>query len=285
MSLDCWRSPFDGILRFYHLRRGALLYKGGGPKPENSENTVAKLNQIIAIEKGIKSAVYGVLTELNKVVQKPDLFTGLARTYQPLNDDGEHLPDERKRVQFVVSGLLQQVEQRVSELMQITARKDWSNCAASADLEIDGRTIARNVPVTHLLFLEKQLTDLQTFISHLPVLDDAEVWTYDSNSGMFRSEETKTHRTQKVPKPIVLYAATEHHPAQTQMVVQDELAGHWHQRRFSGAMPKPEKEAMLVRVGKLLKATKMARELANSIDERQPPDVGTAVFAYLLHSE
>ena len=43
---------------------------------------MAKLNQIIAIEKGIKSRVYGDLTELNKAIQKPDLFNGFQKTYQ-----------------------------------------------------------------------------------------------------------------------------------------------------------------------------------------------------------
>jgi hypothetical protein len=247
--------------------------------------SVAKLNQIIAIEKGVKSQTYAAISEIHKVNQKPELFNGMARIYHPLDDQGERLPDERKRVQFIAKGLLQQVEQRSSEMMDITARKDWTNCAATADLIVDGHTIAKSAPVTYLLFLEKQLTDMQTFVANLPVLDDAEDWSYDPNSGMYRSSETKTHRTQKVQKPVVLYPATPEHPAQTQMVVQDELAGHWHQTKFSGAMPKPEKEAMLARVAKLLQAVKMAREHANGIDEVGAPDVGTAVFNYVLRNE
>lgn len=45
---------------------------------------MAKLNQIIAVEKGVKSKSYSDLTELNKVVQKPDLFNGLVKRYEKI---------------------------------------------------------------------------------------------------------------------------------------------------------------------------------------------------------
>jgi len=45
-----------------------------------------------------------------------------------------------------------------------------------------------DVPVTYLLFLEKQLTDLRTFVDKLPVLDPSVVWLQDPSSGDWRSE-------------------------------------------------------------------------------------------------
>ncbi len=41
---------------------------------------MSKLNQIIAIEKGIKSRVYAGLTDLNKIVQKGELFNGFQKS-------------------------------------------------------------------------------------------------------------------------------------------------------------------------------------------------------------
>ena len=64
---------------------------------------MAKLNQIIAIEKGVKARVYGELTELHKAVQKPELFNGFSKTYQKKDDDGEDLPAEKKRVQYAAT--------------------------------------------------------------------------------------------------------------------------------------------------------------------------------------
>ncbi|MDQ3812829.1 MAG: hypothetical protein M3347_02630 [Armatimonadota bacterium] len=39
-----------------------------------------KLNQVVAIEKGVKSRVYGEVTELHKTSQKPELFNGFIKT-------------------------------------------------------------------------------------------------------------------------------------------------------------------------------------------------------------
>ena len=135
------------------------------------------------------------------------------------------------------------------------------------------------------LFLEKQLTDVKTFVSQLPVLDVAEDWKTDANSGLMRTDPTKTSRSKKIAKPIVLYPATEQHPAQVQMYAEDILAGYWSTTKFSGAVAKPEKEELFERVEKLLVAIKEAREEANMADEVAVDDIGEAIFSYLLPSE
>jgi len=243
---------------------------------------VAKLNQIIAIEKGIKSRVYGELTDLNKAIQKPELFNGFQKTYLKRDDEGEDLPAEKKRVQFSAAEVLSRAERIISELMEVTARKDWTNCAANASVKIDDKVIIPNAPVSFLLFLEKQLTDLRTFVGNLPILDEGDNWSKDENSGLFKAETTKTHRTRKVQKPIVLFPATPEHPAQTQLITEDVIAGFWEQVKQSGAIPKTEKQAISERVEILLRAIKEAREEANVHEEIQTPNVGSAIFDYLL---
>lgn len=246
---------------------------------------MAKLNQIIAVEKGIKARVYGEITDLNKAIQKPELFNGFSKTYKKKDEDGEDLPPEKKRVQFSTVEIFRSVERLSSELMEVTARKDWTNCEAKGDVMVDGKTIVVGAPVSFLLFMEKQLTDLRTFVGNVPVLDEAEAWSMDINSGLYKTEPTSTHRTKKIAKPIVLYPATPEHPAQTQMVAEDVIAGFWQQEKHSGAMPKPEKEAIAERVEKLLRAVKEAREAANVHDEVWTPNVGIAVFGYIFDEE
>ena len=48
---------------------------------------MAKLNQIIAVEKGVKSKSFQDLTEAHHAVQKPTLLSGLSRVYQPKEPD------------------------------------------------------------------------------------------------------------------------------------------------------------------------------------------------------
>lgn len=60
---------------------------------------MAKVNQVIAIEKGVKSKAMGELTELYYAMQKPDSFNGIARKYTPNDAEGEQLPAEGQLVQ------------------------------------------------------------------------------------------------------------------------------------------------------------------------------------------
>ncbi len=41
-----------------------------------------KLNQIVAIEKSVKSRVYGDVTDLHKSSQKAELFNGFSKNYR-----------------------------------------------------------------------------------------------------------------------------------------------------------------------------------------------------------
>ncbi len=69
---------------------------------------MARLNQIIAIEKGIKSKSVQELTGIQQTLQKPALFSGIARTYRPKDEEGEQLPPESNRVQVKAEEVLRQ---------------------------------------------------------------------------------------------------------------------------------------------------------------------------------
>lgn len=243
---------------------------------------MAKLNQIIAVEKGAKTQVHTEISELYKAVQKPDLFHGFNKQYQKKDDDDQDLPPESKRVQYTVASVTEQIERSMSKLMNITARKDWTNTTAKSDVTVDSVVILKDVPVSYLLFLEKNLTDIRTFVSKLPVLGSDEDWKKDENTGLFKTPEVKTHRSKKVQKALVLYHATPEHPAQTQIITEDIIAGYWSQVKYSGAIQEPKQKEILERVEKLLNAVKQAREASNAANEIDTPDVGKEVFSYLF---
>lgn len=132
---------------------------------------MAKLNQIIAVEKGVKSKSFQDITAAHHRVQKPALLAGISRTYQPKDEEGEQLPPESTRVQVMAEDVLREMSASLTRLFDVTATKDWANCAARADVTVDGRSVLTDVPVSHLLFLEKQLTDLHTFVKKLSVFN------------------------------------------------------------------------------------------------------------------
>jgi hypothetical protein len=169
----------------------------------------------------------------------------------------------------------------LTEMFDVVATQDWANCQAKGDVVVDGHPLLKGVPVTHLLFLEKQLTDLRTFVEALPVLDPAEEWEYRADVDGYVSRPSRANRTKKVPKNHVKYEATKEHPAQVEMYMEDVWVGTWSTTRFSGAIPAATRNAMLERVRKLVDAVKVAREEANGL-EVKPQKVGAAVLGYVF---
>ncbi|SFE66797.1 hypothetical protein SAMN05216251_104299 [Actinacidiphila alni] len=242
---------------------------------------MAKLNQIIAVEKGVKSKAQQELTTAHHDLQKPALLSGISRTYQPKDEEGEQLPPESTRVQIKAETVLRDTAAALTRLFDVTATKDWANCEARADVKVDGRTLVADVPVSYLLFLEKQLTDLNTFVRKLPVLDAAEGWNLDASTDAWKTEPVRTIRTRKVPRNHVKAEATEKHPAQVEVYYEDVAVGYWTTVKFSGALPARRVNELLDRVETLQQAVKFAREEANGA-EVTDQRVGDAVFGYLF---
>lgn len=247
-----------------------------------------KLHQIIAVRSGKTTRLGRLITETNKRLQKPALFNGLTRNYHPTQEaEGEQpetLPPEHNPVQFRADELLKDVQKAWTELLDLTATQDTANTQAKATVQINGTPILDNVPVTFLIFLEKQLEDIYTVISNVPVRDPGETWSKDDTTDLFASEEFFTNRMKKVPKTHVKYPATEHQEAQTEMYYEDVKVGEWHAKKFSGAMSQKEKNTLLDRTRQLQDAVKVARAEANEIEIEQQK-VGTQVFGFIFGQE
>lgn len=245
------------------------------------------LNQIIAVEPSVKSTTYSTVTKLHHDTQKTQSngpFAGISRTYTPLIDPengGEDLPGESTRVQWRIEDILGQIAKADTRMFDLVATKDWANCEATADIMVDGKKLLADVPVTFLLFLEKQLRDLHTIVSKLPALDLAETWHYDEARGCWATEPVRSARTKKIPQNHVLAVATPQHPAQVHMYTVDEIVGHWEVVKFSGALPADRIATLLERVERLQRAVTFARERANSL-EVTDRKVGAVLFEYLF---
>jgi hypothetical protein len=225
-----------------------------------------KLNAVVAVVNGQKSRTQKTLTELHHKCQNAALFAGISRRYQPKDEEGEQLPPEDKQVQERVGDICLEAKASLACLLQVVRTQDEANCKAKADVVVGNEKILSDVPVTHLLFLEKQLQDIHTFVSKLPLLDDAEQWEYDDKAGYHRSKESQTVRTKKVMRSHILYQATKEHPAQVQAYSEDVPAGMWTTVKFSGAIPRRKQREMLGRVEALMDGVKKARENANEME-------------------
>jgi vacuolar-type H+-ATPase subunit I/STV1 len=242
---------------------------------------MTKLNQIVAVEQGVKSKARDAITALYHKAQKSALFSGINRTYKPKDEEGDQLPSESTKVQVTVPDLLNEAEDALTKLFNVTAIKEYSNAHASADLKVDGQTLLTDVPVPYLLFLEKQLVDLRTFITKLPTLDQASEWVYDGNNDIYKTTPVQTVRTKKVPRNWVKAEATDKHPAQVEIFHEDVIVGTWTKVDTSGAIPVTRRNELLERVDKLIQAVKFAREEANQY-EVTDEDAAGPIFRYLF---
>ncbi len=240
-----------------------------------------KLNQVLAIERQVKGRIQKKITAQHHFNKKPALFGGFSKHFKPLDSDGETFPSESQIVQQRVVDSLKACSRSLTELFDVVATKDVANQSAKADVIVDGNTILKDIPATTLIFLEKQLNDIQTFVSCLPILDPAHNWKFDDSSGVYKAEPQTTHKTRKLQKPIVMYDATPEHPAQTQLISEDVVIGHWTTVKQSGALPRGDRESILERIENLAKAVKFAREVANS-GEAKNKEIGSSVFDYLF---
>jgi hypothetical protein len=242
---------------------------------------MTRLNQIVAVEKGIKSRSFQELTDAHHALQKSSLLSGISRTYRPKDEEGEQLPPESTKVQVKGEETIRQTAEILTKLFDVTATKDWANCTAKADVKVDGTTLIEGVPVSYLLFLEKQLVDLLTFVRKLPVLDAAESWDYDASADCWATDPVQTVRTKKIPRNHVKAEATEKHPAQVEVYYEDVTVGYWKTVKFSGALPAKRINELVERVEKLQQAVKFAREEANNTEVTQQK-TGSAIFGYLF---
>jgi hypothetical protein len=228
-----------------------------------------KLHQIIALANGKKAQTASTLTELHHILQKTALLAGITKTFRPIDADApasERLPSESQRVQVRVSECIDRAKKSLTEMIDMVATQDIANTQAFADVAVDGKIIIKHIPATHLLFLEKRIEDLLTFVNKLPVLDPAESWSHNAEMDCMATPPSETVKTKKVPAKLVKYEATKEHPAQVDVWMEDVPVGFWSTIKFSGAIPDADRRAMLARLRKLQDAVQTARGEANSIE-------------------
>ncbi len=251
------------------------------PQPKSLPRN-PRLHQILAIESGVRNQTKKDITALHHALKKKDLLFGLTKVYEPLDEEGEQIPEEQKLLQVRTPEALRLASQAFVEIFDITAARDFANCEAKADVVLeDGTVILNQVPAIYLLWMEKQLTDLHTFVSELPTLPTDAEWEFDDQQNAFKSQEIKTARKLKTPYPLVLSPATDKHPANVIEKTKEEVVGYFKATRYSGAMKVQDVSRMKGRVEKLQRAVKFAREQANTVDAPKQ-NIGSKITEFVF---
>ncbi len=246
---------------------------------------MTNLSQVVALVKGRKTAIEKLLGSANQIFQKADLFTGLSKTFRPTDESEPARPPERKLAQHNVASVLETFRNSLVESLNTVRTQDSGNCFAKGSISVDDRGTTLNlkdIPATHLLFLEHQMNDLRTLVGNIPTLDPAYTWTKNANTGFYETEKEETSTTRKVQRPLVMYPATPEHPAQTQLVNEDIRVGIWSSIKTSGAIPVPVKQEMLRRITLLQEAIIKAREEANRTAVTFESEEGKSIVDFIF---
>ena len=234
-----------------------------------------RLHQLLTIEKSAKAQALAVLTAFYHRIEKVALLAGISKRYRSLAEEGERLSPESTLVQLRVEESFPEISGALGKLFDLILAKEDGNQKATADIVVDGKVLLTGIPVCALLFLEKQLVDLSTFVGKLPTLDPSEKWERDASQNCWATQPIETHRGKKVARVMEKAPATKEHPAQVEVVYEDQVVGYWSTTKFSGALPADRKAVLADRVIKLAEAVKIAREEANAkpVGDRKMGDV------------
>lgn len=236
-----------------------------------------RLHQLLGFEKDRRKRNGEIITAVHRDTQQEKLLQGVSKRYQALSDGGQQLPPEKSPVALRYEEAVRSFVRAWKSDADIVAQKDDANLRARADVVVEGRVLLSQVPATHLLFLEKHLEHVRTFIAKIGELPVGAEWSWDGELGLWKTQERLSHRTEKQQQPLVLYPATAEHPAQTQLITTDTIVGNWFTTFYHGGMPPTRKRDLLHRVGVLLDAVKEAREEANAVMVDESVESGSII--------
>lgn len=242
-----------------------------------------KMPELLALEPEKKGAAQKILAETLKVFKGQDLFFGRTKTYQPDEENGEPLPEERKELVTTVNERLAWNAKPVIEMLDLMVSKDKTNQKTVADLTLGSKTI-KGLPATALLALEKRLREIRNVYDAAPTLDMSFQWQRDpQNKDKWINGPTSTYRTAKVTKGVELAKATDKHQALVEKVVEDKKIGTFLTRITSGALHPEQKARYLAKIDQLIELVKQARMTANQV-EVDKIEIGKAIFDF-IHQE
>lgn len=246
------------------------------------------LGQIVGIHKTTRTQIQRDWDSVLHTLEKPELFTGFDKKHYPY--DGFLLqPHKEKRVQANATTLVYGLQELLTRLFDLEATKDSADTSARADVKVtfngtDYQTILYDVPVNHLLWLEKRVINLLTTFRAIPVVSAAESWQPQPGDwGVLRTAEDATPTTSKEEGfQIVVPAADNNgHPAAYEKVTKDTPSGVYKEVKFTAAMRPDAKAALIKRASVLLDGIKQAITAANHLEVTDIKE-GAAVFGFLF---
>ena len=240
-------------------------------------------HELLAVERQLEIASKNLIEESLKTLHKENLFKGQVRTLTHF-DGGKSNLDESNAVQLesTVSENIDYIKPAVSRYWDSVLQKEATNQEANGDIIIDGKEIAKNVPVSFLLGLETKLAGIRLVYAAAHTLPPGIKWDQDQNEreGVFTAEKVISFKEEKAPQFKIAYEATKEHPADVREVMITDKVGKYETTQTCGLWTPKEKAQRLANIDKLLAAVKTARTRANK-QEVTVRSIGEDLFKFI----
>ncbi len=245
---------------------------------------MAKMHQLLAVEADLKNAYEKIMAESHATFTKrQEHFRGLQRELKMFDADEPAPPIERKALDTTVNKRIDYQTPFVVRYLDAVLQKELTNQKAVADIVIDGKIIAKDLPAPFLLGLEKHLKNLRKIYEVIPTLPPGIVWELDpeTGEGIYRRKyPEEKFKTEQTIVAQVLYDATKEHPAQVDKIAETKNIGLYVRNEWSGMLTPATKAKLLDRIDKATIAVKKARQKANST-EIVKGEVGKHLFDFI----
>lgn len=246
------------------------------------------LHELIAVEGNLKGQSHKTRLELlGTLKNKTHLFEGKRTTFTSNEEGKTQQVEKATTVQTTVAGELHWISPIIAKWIDAGLEIDEANTRARGNIIIEDepKPILENVPTTFLLQLEHRLAEFKELLEAVATLDPSKGFkpSQEDGPGMYRATDIQKTRTAKKFVPLILYAATDKHPAQVKEGFEDKPTGEILEQEWSALVTPATKADMLGRVDKLLRAVKRARSVANRADyDERNEQAGKKIFDYIL---
>lgn len=244
-----------------------------------------KLHELLAIEGSLESQANTTRQELaNSFEKKRHLFNSQIKTFYPSADGAEPVQEEVSSIQTTVEKEFTWISGFLAKSYDASLQVAEANTKARGSITLaNGTVLADNVPATALLELEKRMNELLTLVKAAPTLDPAKGYTQDTacEKGVYKAREITSVRTRKDSIPLVLYEATDKHPAQVQIQQKDVPIGNVKTLQWSSELTPLRKSEIISRVEDLIRAVRQARVRANE-QEVEQVTIGEKLLGYVF---
>ena len=252
-------------------------------------------HQLLAFENETKHQANTIMRETIHIFDKSSSFDEFYKSYQPFIDGDKDVVDtDKKLMTTTVSERLNFTTKYLMKSINILASKEYTNTLAKADIIIkddEGTTIAilaKDVPVSTLLSLDKKFSEIRLMYAKIPTLNTEKHWVIGTNTeGIECYQEADSVKVIRTKTEIVTEAFNPNPISESEKYKLEprdrkvtSSIGEYTTVNKTGRISPKAKADILERLDQVTAAIKSARAIANGIEVKNQ-NIGKDIFSYI----